>query len=631
MKRFNVLLTLAIAFTMVAFAQNAPVGKMLPFNNMAKRTTAKALSFQTPHRDAPPETATVETDWVLEGNYINNQNPYTNTNTISVAFDGNQVYIQGLVFLCPDAWIVGTIGETGETVTFANGQYAGVYYETPIYACGSTDGENMDDILFNYDADAKRLELANYYIENTDVTSFSFYFFSYDIVLYKNIEQPAPTDVTVDPTATTATVAWTENGDAIGWNLRYRYMPEVQNLLWDFEDTDQLEGWMALDNDGDGFNWLWADARYATHSGNGVMISASYDNDSTRALTPDNWLISPEIPMGGQASFWYAGQDTTYCSEVFGVYLYVGDNLTNLSDFVQIGEDVTATGKFQQFTIDLSEYEGVGRIAIRHYNVTDMFFLNIDDFAVEVPGGEYPGEWEEINEISENPYTIEGLTPETNYQVEVQAVGAAVSDWTAPVDFTTLPEAPAIPNVYILGEVGEQTWAPNAGYKMDYNAEDNLYTATVTFDGRGESGENYFSFTTELAENNDDGGWAYIEPYRYGAVSEGDFWYDDMYDGQPLDITPGKNAFRIMGGEYKITVDLNGLKVIIERVGAQVMPGDVNNDGIININDVTTLIDHQLNSDFEDAEDFSRANADVDGDGEINVGDLAALIDMLLN
>ncbi|MGC8140852.1 hypothetical protein ACP3W2_25735, partial [Salmonella enterica] len=84
-----------------------------------------------------------------------------------------------------------------------------------------------------------------------------------------------------------ASVAWTENGDAIGWNLRYRYMPEVQNLLWDFEDTDQLEGWMALDNDGDGFNWLWADARYATHSGNGVMISASYDNDSTRALTPD--------------------------------------------------------------------------------------------------------------------------------------------------------------------------------------------------------------------------------------------------------------------------------------------------------------------------------------------------------
>ena len=104
-----------------------------------------------------------------------------------------------------------------------------------------------------------------------------------------------------------------------------------------------------------------------------------------------------------------------------------------------------------------------------------------------------------------------------------------------------------------------------------------------------------------------------------------------MYDGQPLDIAPGQTAFRIMGGEYKITVDLNGLKVIIERVGAQVMPGDVNNDGLININDVTTLIDHQLNSDFEDADDFSRANADVDGDGEINVGDLAALIDMLLN
>ena len=622
MKRFNVLLTLAIAFTMVAFAQNAPMGKMLPFNNLSKRTTAKAPTFRAPHRDAPPETATIETDWVLEGNYINNSTPYTNTNTISVAFDGNQVYIQGLVFLCPDAWIVGTISEDGKVVTFANGQYAGTFNGDLIYACGTTDGSALDDIVFNYNAEAKKLELANYYVENTAVDAFSYYLFSYDLVLYKHIDQPLPTDVTVDPATTTANVSWTENGDATTWNLRYRTMPEILNLMWDFEDTNQLEGWMVLDNDGDNFCWEWANARYQTHSGNGVMISASYDSDNQAALTPDNWLISPEIPMGGQASFWYAGQDTEYFQEVFGVYLYVGDNLTNLSDFVQIGEDVTATGEFQQYTIDLSAYEGVGRIAIRHYNITDMFYLNIDDFSVEVPGGEYPGEWVEIDEVS-NPYTIEGLTPATGYQVEVQAVGAGISDWTPAVDFTTLSE---IYDVYMLGG-DDQDWDPTNGTQFTYDAENGVYTATVTFPAE----YNYFGFTTKLAEDNlDNQGWAVIEPYRFGAVAdEGtDFWYE----GQDfVSLTWDEyHAIRIAGGQYNLTVDLANMKLYIEEGAAQVVPGDVNKDGLVNITDVTTLIDHLLNSDFEDADDFSPANADVNGDGDINVGDLAELIDKLL-
>ena len=163
---------------------------------------------------------------------------------------------------------------------------------------------------------------------------------------------------------------------------------------------------------------------------------------------------------------------------------------------------------------------------------------------------------------------------------------------------------------------------------MEYNAEDNIYTATVTFDGRGQSGENYFSFTTELAENNDDGGWAYIAPFRFGAVSEGDFWYDDQYDGQPLDLTyENYQAFRIMAGEYKLTVDLANMKLIIEKQAPEVMIGDVNMDGKVNIADVTALIDYLLSN---DASLISLPNSDINGDTNINIADVTALIDMLL-
>lgn len=59
----------------------------------------------------------------------------------------------------------------------------------------------------------------------------------------------------------------------------------------------------------------------------------------------------------------------------------------------------------------------------------------------------------------------------------------------------------------------------------------------------------------------------------------------------------------------------------------QVLIGDVTGDGIINIKDVTWLIDYLL---WEPAEGFVVEAADVFPDGKINIRDLTRLIDMLL-
>ncbi|MBR4829217.1 MAG: hypothetical protein IKZ92_05375 [Muribaculaceae bacterium] len=212
-------------------------------------------------------------------------------------------------------------------------------------------------------------------------------------------------------------------------------------------------------------------------------------------------------------------------------------------------------------------------------------------------------------EVDENGVTIYQYAP-----------GANLAVWRL------TKEAAEPKNVYILGEVNEQQWAANAGTLMDYDAENNVYTATVTLDGRGESGENYFSFTTELAENNDDGGWAYIAPFRFGAVSEGDYWYDDMYDGQPLGLTyENGQAFRVMGGEYKLTVSLENMTITIERIQPEVMRGDVDKSGNVSIADVTTLIDMLLNG----AEMIPEADCDLNG--SMSIADVTTLIDFLLN
>ena len=219
-------------------------------------------------------------------------------------------------------------------------------------------------------------------------------------------------------------------------------------------------------------------------------------------------------------------------------------------------------------------------------------------------------------------YAVEGLTPGKTYEFYVEVKQNTGKSYQSVVREVTLPET-----VYILGEVNEQGWAPNAGTPMEYDAENNVYTATVTLNGRN-SGYNYFSFTTRVAENDDQGGWDYILPYRFGAVSDGDFLVTDEMLGIELSMEKNGDAYKTPAGEYKLTVDLAKMKLIIEKVtqdhGYDL--GDVNHDEAVNIGDVTALIDYLLGSGS-----VCEICANVNGDEGINIGDVTALIDKLLS
>ena len=54
----------------------------------------------------------------------------------------------------------------------------------------------------------------------------------------------------------------------------------------------------------------------------------------------------------------------------------------------QVGSDRISTEVLKPYTFDLSEYSGRGSIAIRHYDVTDVFYLNVDDIEVTNAQGE---------------------------------------------------------------------------------------------------------------------------------------------------------------------------------------------------------------------------------------------------
>ena len=242
-----------------------------------------------------------------------------------------------------------------------------------------------------------------------------------------------------------ATAHWT--GTASSYNVRYRSAQNNgQVLLSTNFDTSSLSGWTNIDGDGDSNVWVLGSAAGGVYLAAGQSLAGSGHNGSadlvcsgsysnvTGALTPDNYLVSPQVQLGGTITFWAVTQDVDYPYEHFGVAVSTTGN-TDTADFTTIAEwtlnaDGTGTsggghnakdqGAWGQFTVDLSAYAGqTGYVAIRHFNCSDEFILNIDDITIYGPDST-ANDWIDTT-VTGNSFVLAGLTAETEYQIQVQA------------------------------------------------------------------------------------------------------------------------------------------------------------------------------------------------------------------
>lgn len=123
-------------------------------------------------------------------------------------------------------------------------------------------------------------------------------------------------------------------------------------------------------------------------------------------------------------------------------------------------------------------------------------------------------------------------------------------DYSFNVTIAGEPEPSAL---YVIGQVNGKDWAPNDGVQM--TLADGTFTADITISGAA----GYFSFVQDLAENNDEGGWAYVNELRYGAANDGDVASTEIENA----LVKGTNAFQLPAGEYtfSVTEDLTTLIV----------------------------------------------------------------------
>lgn len=190
-----------------------------------------------------------------------------------------------------------------------------------------------------------------------------------------------------------------------------------------FEGPVIPAGWSNIDNDNDGYGWYILSE--SPHSGTNCIASASYMNNS--ALTPDNWLITPAIELGGLSAlhYWVAAEDQYHYNEHYSVKISITG--TAPEDFTELlFEETLENTNWQQHEISLSNWAGESaHIAWVHHDCTNQLLLKLDDVQIlntdrnrELTG--YNVYLDELLEdtVEEREYTFTGVDGEHTAGVE---------------------------------------------------------------------------------------------------------------------------------------------------------------------------------------------------------------------
>lgn len=183
-----------------------------------------------------------------------------------------------------------------------------------------------------------------------------------------------------------------------GKELYYNKLTESANLrlllknvhfIESFDEEASLTNFILIDADGDTQNWYWD-----FFEEDGYILSRSWSSQ-LGPLTPDNWIITPEIDLSevipGKEIFLNftvcpTANTAVYRTEHYSVL--VSTTGTQPSDFTEVIWDETLTETMENWVfelreIDISTYAGQKiRIAFRHHDSTDKDRISLNDFEV---------------------------------------------------------------------------------------------------------------------------------------------------------------------------------------------------------------------------------------------------------
>ena len=175
-------------------------------------------------------------------------------------------------------------------------------------------------------------------------------------------------------------------------------------------------------------------------------------------------------------------------------------------------------------------------------------------------------------------------------------------------------------SIYIVG--GEGSWSLTQPMGKMTHLGNGIYVDTLAI-----SAPIYFVFADGSPEEWNDDWTAFNGTYRYGPATATTITTGTQY-------TTAKRSnnhsyyFTGDGSDYLFTFDLNNLTFRLDVVQPQsiVFRGDVDDNKVVDIDDVTLLISYVLGHGV----DINFINSDLDGDQTISIDDITALISIIL-
>jgi len=228
------------------------------------------------------------------------------------------------------------------------------------------------------------------------------------------------------------------------------------------------------------------------------------------------------------------------------------------------------------------------------------------------------------NHVTTNWYNC-GWWDNQNGQVMDALFEAAKYAYTDPAEPED-PEDPEEPSdsasLYIVG--GEGNWSLTTPLGKMTNLGNGIYIDTLTINA-----PIYFVFADGGPEAWGNDWTVFNGNHRYGPTAT-----TTISTGVTYTTSKRNNNYSYHftgdGSDYLVTLDTDRLTFSLEVITPEpaILPGDVNGNGVIEIADVTTLIDYILGMEVSA---FNADNADVDHNGDYNIADVVKIIDMILD
>ena len=315
-----------------------------------------------------------------------------------------------------------------------------------------------------------------------------------DNVSITHMACPTPTDLVATPDNYNATLNWTGASDS--YIVSYRTASHTVNAIERFNESSIPTGWTM----GTGYvNGLvngtatleGSTSRWHTASD---VIGAYHMKLDVYGENCTEWLVTPEIKLGGDLSFDLAITGSNgdmpniewQADDRFIVLIYADDAWTILREWNNSGSPYVYNGVIldidengddvgQHINIDLTDYYGKNvKFAFYGESTLDYNIPYYSDASVHLDNvswtvAEDAGEWQTVT-VDNTTAILTSLTPETVYDAKVQG-NCGINDLSlesSMISFTTLEACPIPTNVTVSNITHNSATVAWTGYCDSY-------------------------------------------------------------------------------------------------------------------------------------------------------------------